>query len=227
MEPPSHEDWVPALLGPVEQNRAGRALNDLEHWLRSSINSAAAAGSGDEIIEELTFDGENDQGTQGTDLQVQEEPVDPFGANTPVKVTEGDTSGYGGIKGENPGKGSKRQRKDPIPRPDGTVDGGYFYARVLSATSTSAKIHLTRVAPFGGKIPIALAFTALGSEGELETQKPTVCQVVGGGSLVKEGANSAFFTVETGQIDQDSLTLELALANARDMRLGVRFKFKA
>ncbi len=227
MEPPSHEDWVPALLGPVEQNRAGRALNVLEHWLRSAINSAAAAGSGDEIIEELTFDGENDQGTQGTDLQVQEEPVDPFGANTPVKVTEGDTSGYGGIKGEKPGKGTKNPRKDPIPRPDGTVDGGYFYARVLSATATAAKIQLTRIAPFGGKVPVALGFTALGSEGELETQKPTACELVGAGPLVKEGSNSAFFTVEPSQIERDSLTLELTLANARDMRLGVRFKFKA
>jgi hypothetical protein len=202
-------------------------LNDLEQWLRSSINSAAAAGSGDEIIEELTFDGENDQGTQGTDLQVQEEPVDPFGANTPVKVDEGDTSGYGGIKGVKPGKGKKKEKKDPVPRPDGTVDGGYFYARVLSATSTSAKIQLTRIAEFPGKIPVALAFTALGSEGELEPQKPSACEILGGGLLAKEGATSAFFSVEPGQINQDQLTLELTLANARDMRLGVRFKFKA
>jgi hypothetical protein len=74
---------------------------------------------------------------------------------------------------------------------------------------------------------VALAFTALGSEGELETQKPTACELIGAGPLVKEGSNSAFFTVEPDQIDRDSLTLELTLANARDMRLGVRFKFKA
>lgn len=227
MEPPSHEDWVPALLGPSEQTRAGKALNDLEQWLRSSINTAAASGTGDEIIEELTFDGENDQGTQGTDLQVQEEPVDPFGANTPVKVDEGDDSGYGGVKGVKRGKGGKKERKEPIPRPDGTVDGGYFYARVLSANSVSARIQLTRIAPFAGKIPVALAFTALGSEGELEAQKPTTCEILGVGALTKEGATSAFFSVEPSQIDRDNLTLEVALTNARDMRLGVRFKFKA
>lgn len=227
MEPPSHEDWVPALLGPSEQTRAGKALNDLEQWLRSSINTAASAGAGDEIIEELTFDGENDQGTQGTDLQVQEEPVDPFGANTPVKVDDGDDSGYGGVKGVKRSKGGKKERKEPIPRPDGTVDGGYFYVRVLSANSVSARIQLTRIAPFAGKIPVALAFTALGSEGELEAQKPTTCEILGVGTLTKEGATSAFFSVEPNQIDRDNLTLEVALANARDMRLGVRFKFKA
>jgi hypothetical protein len=107
------------------------------------------------------------------------------------------------------------------------VDGGYFYARVLSATSTSAKIQLTRIAEFPGKIPVALAFTALGSEGELEAQKPTTCEILGVGALTKEGATSAFFSVEPSQIDRDNLTLEVALTNARDMRLGVRFKFKA
>jgi hypothetical protein len=226
MEPPSHEDWVPTLLGPHEQNRAGKALNDLEQWLRSSINSAAAAGTGDEIIEELTFDGENDQATQGKNLKVQEEPVDPFGAIAPVKG--GGDSDWGGIQGSTKGGPKKKPKgKKPMPRSDGTVDGGYFYARVVGATSTTAKIHLTRVVGFEGKIPVALAFTALGSEGEMETQKPTSCQIIGSGVLTKEGANSAFFSVDPSQIDKDNLTLEIALANARDMRLGVRFKFKS
>ena len=225
MEPPSHEDWLPSLLGQSEQTRAGKALNDLEQWLRSSINTAAAAGSGDEIIEELTFDGENDEGNQGTDLKVHEELVDPFGANTPVQVKEGDDPGYGGVKGAKRGKGGKR--KDPIPRPDGTVDGGYFYARVLSATESSAKIKLTRVAPFSGKIPVSIAFTALGSEGELEAQRPASCEIIGVGPLQKEGASSSFFSVIPDMLDAEMLTLELILDNARDMRLGVRFKFKA
>ena len=225
MEPPSHEDWFPSLLGQSEQTRAGKALNDLEHWLRSSINTAAAAGSGDEIIEELTFDGENDDGNQGTDLKVHEEFIDPFGANTPVQVKEGDDSGYGGVKGAKRGKGGKRN--DPIPRPDGTVDGGYFYARVLSATESSAKIKLTRVAPFSGRIPVSIAFTALGSEGELEAQRPASCEIIGVGPLQKEGASSSFFSVIPDMLDAEMLTLELTLDNARDMRLGVRFKFKA
>ena len=225
MEPPSHEDWLPSLLGQSEQTRAGKALNDLEQWLRSSINTAAAAGSGDEIIEELTFDGENDEGNQGTDLKVHEELVDPFGANTPVQVNEGDESGYGGVKGTKRGKGGGR--KDPIPRPDGTVDGGYFYARVLSATESSAKIKLTRVASFSGKVPVSIAFTALGSEGELEAQRPASCEIVGVGPLEKEGASSPFFSVKPDLLDEESLTLEISLVNARDMRLGVRFKFKA
>ena len=225
MEPPSHEDWLPSLLGQSEQTRAGKALNDLEQWLRSSINTAAAAGSGDEIIEELTFDGENDEGNQGTDLKVNEDSVDPFGANTPVKLKEGDESGYGGVKGVKRGKGGTR--KDPIPRPDGTVDGGYFYARVLLATDTSAKIKLTRVTPFSGKIPVAMAFTALGSEGELEAQKPVSCQIVGVAALDKESQNSPYFSVTPDMLEAETLTLELTLANARDMRLGVRFKFKA
>jgi len=225
MEPPSHEDWLPSLLGQSEQTRAGKALNDLEQWLRSSINTAAAAGSGDEIIEELTFDGENDEGNQGTDLKVHEDFVDPFGANTPVQLKEGDESGYGGVKGVKRGKGGTR--KDPIPRPDGTVDGGYFYARVLSATETSAKIMLTRVTPFSGKIPVSIAFTALGSEGELEAQRPTSCEIVGIATLDKEGPNSPYFSVTADMLCAEILTLELTLANARDMRLGVRFKFKA
>jgi hypothetical protein len=225
MEPPSHEDWLPSLLGQSEQTRAGKALNDLEQWLRSSINTAAAAGSGDEIIEELTFDGENDDGNQGTDLKVHEELVDPFGANTPVQVKEGDDPGYGGVKGAKRGKGGKRM--DPIPRSDGTVDGGYFYARVLSATESSAKIKLTRVAQFSGKIPVSIAFTALGSEGELEAQRPASCEIIGVGPLEKEGSSSPFFSVKPGLLEEESLTLVLNLINARDMRLGVRFKFKA
>ena len=97
----------------------------------------------------------------------------------------------------------------------------------MSANSVSARIQLTRIAPFAGKIPVALAFTALGSEGELEAQKPITCEILGVGALAKEGATSAFFSVEPSQIDRDNLTLEVALTNARDMRLGVRFKFKA
>ncbi len=225
MEPPSHEDWLPSLLGQSEQTRAGKALNDLEQWLRSSINTAAAAGSGDEIIEQLTFDGENDEGNQGTDLKVQEDNVDPFGATTQVRVHEGDETGYGGVKGVKRGKGGKR--RDPVPRPDGTVDGGYFYARVLAATESSAKIKLTKVLPFSGKIPVSMAFTALGSEGELEAQRPTSCEIVGIAALDKESQTSPYFTVTPAMLDAEVLTLEVALANARDMRLGVRFKFKA
>ena len=124
-------------------------------------------------------------------------------------------------------RGKGGTRKDPIPRPDGTVDGGYFYARVLSATETSAKIMLTRVTPFSGKIPVSMAFTALGSEGELEAQRPTSCEIVGIAALDKEGPNSPYFSVTADMLCAEILTLELTLANARDMRLGVRFKFKA
>jgi hypothetical protein len=227
MEPPSHEDWVPELLQMHEQARANKVLKELEQWLRSSINSAAAADAGDEIIEELTFDGENEEGNQGKNLKVQDAPVDPFGAIAPVK-SGGDTD-YIGIKNEKRigDRKKKKEPKKPMPRTDGTVDGGYFYARVVSATSTKAKIHLTRIAAFEGKIPVALAFTALGSEGETETQHPTSCLIVGAGTLTKEVSNSAFFSVERSQIDQDNITIEIDLANARDMRLGIRFKFKS
>jgi hypothetical protein len=107
------------------------------------------------------------------------------------------------------------------------VDGGYFYARVLAATETSAKIKLTKVLPFSGKIPVSMAFTALGSEGELEAQRPTSCEIVGVAALEKESQNSPYFTVTPAMLDAEILTLEVALANARDMRLGVRFKLKA
>ena len=92
---------------------------------------------------------------------------------------------------------------------------------------TKLKIKLTRVAPFSGKIPVSIAFTALGSEGELEAQRPASCEIIGVGPLQKEGASSSFFSVIPDMLDAEMLTLELILDNARDMRLGVRFKFKA
>ena len=225
MEPPSHEDWVPELLGPVEKKRAKKVLNDLEAWLRKTINAVAAAGSGDEIIEELTFDGENSDGSQGSDLQVLSEPVDPFGSNVPLKITKGGDSGFGGIAGRRPGRGGPV--RPPLPRPDGTIDGSYFYARVIGTTDSSAKLSLVRLASFDGKLPVAVAFTTIGSEGELELLNPSGCKLNAREELQKENGNPYYFLVPSGCLDSDLLDIELTLSHARDMRLGIRFKFKS
>jgi hypothetical protein len=225
MEPPSHEDWVPALLGPSEQTRAGKVLNDLEAWLRKTINAVAASGSGDEIVEELTFDGENSEGSEGADLQVLSEPLDPFGSNTPVKVAKGGDSGFGGIAGRRPGRGGKP--RPPVPRPDGTVDGNYFYARVIGASDLSARVSLVRLTAFEGKTPSAIAFTTVGSEGELELLHPDACKLPSGVDLEKERGSSSYFLVPQGCLESENVALELKLSHARDMRLGIRFKFKS
>lgn len=222
MEPPSHEDWVPALLGPGAQTKAGRVLNELESWLRKSINAAAAAGAGDEIDEELTFDAENEKGTMGVNLRVRPEVVDPFGANSPVRMTEGNDAGYGGIKGERPG--SRSGKKRVVPRTDGTVDGGYFYARVLSASDNKARIALTRISPFDGAAPTGIAITTVGGEGELEILSPSSCTHLGSGTTLQRIKDTSFFEVLPGMLDTDGVELEIQLAHARDMRLGVRFK---
>ncbi len=224
MEPPSHEDWVPELLGQVGKSKAAMALNDLENWLRKSINAAAASDSGNEITEELSFDEENSEGSAGSDLKVQADPVDPFGANSPVRLPIDGDDGFGGIKeGKKTGDGKKK--RPPVPRPDGTVDGSYFYARVISANVSGARLMLTRMQPFDGKIPTSIAFTTVGAEGEPEVLAVSACRTPDGSSLEKESDNSFYFKLTDAIRTAEGLSLDLSLPFARDLRLGVRFKF--
>jgi hypothetical protein len=107
------------------------------------------------------------------------------------------------------------------------VDGNYFYARVIGASDLSARVSLVRLTAFEGKTPSAIAFTTVGSEGELELLHPDTCKLPSGVDLEKERGSSSYFLVPQGCLESENVALELKLSHARDMRLGIRFKFKS
>jgi hypothetical protein len=219
MEPPSHEDWIPALLAPSEQRQGAIAMNALEDWVKRMLIDKATAGATDAIDEKLTFDDEN-KGASKVDLNVDPANVDPFGHVSP---SAGDgNEGFGGVKGLKRGKG-KNPKRPPIPRPDGTVDGAYYYARVVSANTTSAEVILNPGLKFGEKPPRGFAFTTVGSDGSVETLRVFAVQHEGRTIEREGGADSPYFKPPQELVDGKSITVKVELPHVVDLRLGIRF----
>lgn len=220
LEPPSHEDWVPGLLGPSLERDAQKNISSLELWVRKRLLEHANKQGGEVIKERVTFD-EESKDPNRVPLDVDENDFDPF--NTKKQSSDGTTQGFGGITPVKPGKRTKKKRQIIVNQKDGTVEGGYYYLRVLSVSGQKAKVQLIPFAEFEKTKPVLFAFTTVGSDGTVEVIYPD--KAMNHGVELKRSTSSAsHFELPPQMLNHKPLDLELTIQSVADLRIGIRFK---
>jgi len=219
LEPPSHEDWDPRLLV-KNKTEAEKVVSGLEFWVKRKLLEHANKAGGEVIVESVTFD-ENSQDPNKAQLDIDEKDFDPF--KTKKDSSDGTTTGFGGISPVKPGKRTKKKRKLLVAQKDGTVEGGYYYLRVLSVSGKNAKIQLIPSAEFEENKPVLFAFTTVGSDGAVEVIQPE--KVINRGVEIKPSTNlHSHFELTPQMLNHKSLELELFVQSVADLRIGIRFK---
>ena len=224
LEPPSHEDWLPGLLGPVLEAEAKKNLSSLEAWVRRNLAEHATQQGGNEIVESFSFDDECENPDK-VPLDITEDDYDPFTSKKPTKNGDGTQPGFvpnirPGPPGPKPGPDDTREHLNPS---EYTVDGIFYYLRVLSVTSDNkAKVRLLPSAEFDEVKPISFSFTAVGSDGAVEPIEPesVTCR---GEKIDLQGKSKSSFKILPQILERKPFDLELTVRSAADLRIGLRF----
>ena len=119
--------------------------------------------------------------------------------------------------------GKKKKKRAPLPTKNGVVEGGYYYARVLSIDGNRATLNLTPHAEFDKEdMPISFAFTAIGSDGAIETIRPLriTCH---GDQLHNVPGSKDFFLLPAAMKNGKALKLILEVTSVASLRVGIRF----